>query len=286
MHQIGYLKMLIDKFKKDANITGPLKKRTTPMNDNLEMADQEIGGVFESTCRKHIGGLLFLARSCRPDISSAVGILSRFLDKWNTECDVGLLQLFGYLESTVELKLTWRFGERTCIPRLIGFVDADHAGCLESMKSTSGANVFFFAGPACLGLIDWYSRRQTTVGHSSTDSEVTALNDIIRDALPMDRVWIIMFPNTMCIAICCDSSACISAVKNGYSRKLRYLKRYGRISLAMLNDMLMQGLYTLHKVDGTLNNSDMHTKILKKHLFEIHCRCIMDCVLMKEQIVW
>ena len=49
----------------------------------------------------HVGGLLFLARSSRPDMMFATGFLGRYVSKWSLAAEKRMKRLFEYLESTL-----------------------------------------------------------------------------------------------------------------------------------------------------------------------------------------
>jgi hypothetical protein len=53
--------------------------------------------------------------------------------------------------------------------RISGYFDADHAGCLQTRRSTTGI-IIFLNGTA----VKWYSKRQSTVGSSTYGSEIVA----------------------------------------------------------------------------------------------------------------
>ncbi|GJU65761.1 hypothetical protein Tco_1247596 [Tanacetum coccineum] len=67
---------------------------------------------------------------------------------------------------------------------LTAFSDADHAGCLDTRKSTSGGIQF-------LGdkLVSWISKKQNCTAMSSAETETvnTNLADMFTKALPEDR---------------------------------------------------------------------------------------------------
>ena len=46
------------------------------------MKDAEDPGELAGSCRRHVCGLLYVCRGSRPDVSFAVGTLSRRLHKW------------------------------------------------------------------------------------------------------------------------------------------------------------------------------------------------------------
>ena len=95
--QVDYAKLLVTRFLEDkktksfakASVPTPSKQRMdewvhTPVEELMGVTCTEIfekhpekKGVYEECCRKHIGGLLFLARGSRPDLSFAVMRLAK-----------------------------------------------------------------------------------------------------------------------------------------------------------------------------------------------------------------
>eukprot|EP00959_Pyramimonas_sp_CCMP1952_P182574 3818260-Pyramimonas_sp.AAC.1 len=69
------------------------------------------------------------------------------------------------------------------------FTDASFADCITSSKSTAGVfaalvgpNTFFPVNAAC--------KKQTVVSHSSTESEIVALDSALRlEGLPLLSFW-------------------------------------------------------------------------------------------------
>ena len=68
-----------------------------------------------------------------------------------------------YIIGTVEYGLVY---EHRGSVQLIGFTDADWAGCVEDRKSTLGC--CFSIGS---GVVSWFSRKQKSVALSSTEAE-------------------------------------------------------------------------------------------------------------------
>ena len=68
--------------------------------------------------------------------------------------------------------------------RLGLFQDSDFAGDLEDSKSTSGGTLCIF-GSHTFVPISWMCKKQTSVSHSSTESEIISLDTGLRlDGLP------------------------------------------------------------------------------------------------------
>ena len=73
--------------------------------------------------------------------------------------------------------------------RLGLFQDSDFAGDLEDSKSTSGGTLGVF-GSHTFVPISWMCKKQTSVSHSSTESEIISLDTGLRlDGLPALDLW-------------------------------------------------------------------------------------------------
>ena len=73
--------------------------------------------------------------------------------------------------------------------RLGLFQDSDFAGDLEDTKSTSGGTLCVF-GSHTFVPISWMCKKQTSVSHSSTESEIISLDTGLRlDGLPALELW-------------------------------------------------------------------------------------------------
>ena len=73
--------------------------------------------------------------------------------------------------------------------RLGLYQDSDFAGDLEDSKSTSGGTLCVF-GSHTFVPISWMCKKQTSVSHSSTESEIISLDTGLRlDGLPALELW-------------------------------------------------------------------------------------------------
>ena len=69
------------------------------------------------------------------------------------------------------------------------FQDSDFAGDLEDSKSTSGGTLCIF-GSHTFVPISWMCKKQTSVSHSSTESEIISLDAGLRlDRIPALDLW-------------------------------------------------------------------------------------------------
>ena len=114
--------------------------------------------------------MLILARIGRPNIIWSVNKLARSITKWTKACDKRLKRLISYIHHTCEYKQYCHVGNTAKQCRLGLFQDSDFTGDLEDSKSTSGGTLCVF-GSHTFVPISWMCKKQTSVSHSSTESE-------------------------------------------------------------------------------------------------------------------
>ena len=128
-------------------------------------------------CQMH--ALLYLARIGRPDILWSVNKLARSITKWTKACDKRLNRLISNIHHTCEYKQYCHVGNTARQCRLGLFQDSDFAGDLEDSKSTSGGTLCVFGSHTYVP-ISWMCKKQTSVSHSSTESEIISLDTGLR----------------------------------------------------------------------------------------------------------
>jgi hypothetical protein len=97
-------------------------------------ADEEGEPVDQKEYRSMIGTLLYLTAT-RPDIQFSVCLCVRFQASPRTSHRQAVKWIFRYLRYTPELGLCYSASSSLS---LLGFSDADFAGCRVDRKSTSG----------------------------------------------------------------------------------------------------------------------------------------------------
>ena len=100
-----------------------------------------------------------------------------------------LNRLISYIHHTSEYKQYCHVGNTAKQCRLGVFQDSDFAGDLEDSKSTSGGTLCVF-GSHTFVPISWMCKKQTSVSHSSTESEIISLDTGLRlDGLLALELW-------------------------------------------------------------------------------------------------
>ncbi|GJR00381.1 retrovirus-related pol polyprotein from transposon TNT 1-94 [Tanacetum coccineum] len=121
-----------------------------------------------------IGTLLYLTSS-RPDLQFAICMCTRYQARPTEKHLNTVKRIFRYLKGTVHQGLWY---PKDSSFALTVFADADHAGCQDTRRSTSGSIQL-------LGdrLVSWLSKRQKSDAISDTEAEYIALSDTGVDAI-------------------------------------------------------------------------------------------------------
>ncbi|GJT52395.1 retrovirus-related pol polyprotein from transposon TNT 1-94 [Tanacetum coccineum] len=140
----------------------------TPMATKPKL-DADLSGepVDQTDYHSKIGSLMYLTSS-RPDIVQAVCYCARYQARPTEKHLKEVKRIFRYLRGTIHMGLWYPKGSGF---ELTAFSDADHAGCLDTRKSTSGGIQF-------LGdkLVSWMSKKQDCTAMSSAEAEYVALS--------------------------------------------------------------------------------------------------------------
>nr|GEY53661.1 hypothetical protein [Tanacetum cinerariifolium] len=140
----------------------------TPMAMKPKL-DAELSGnpVDQTDYRIKIESLMYLTSS-RPDILQAVCLCARYQSRPTKKHLKEFKRIFRCLRGTVNMGLWYPKGSSF---ELTAFSDVDHAGCIDSRKSTSGGIQF-------LGdkLVRWMSKKQNCTAMSSVEAEYVVLS--------------------------------------------------------------------------------------------------------------
>jgi hypothetical protein len=113
-----------------------------------------------------VRSLMFAQVCTRPDLAFVTGMLGRYqknlgISHWNK-----IMKSLRYIQGTKCLMLMY---ERSDILKIVGYLDSDYAGCLDTEKSMS-VYVFKFT----CGAISWSSSKQSVIASSTMYAEFVA----------------------------------------------------------------------------------------------------------------
>ena len=173
----GHAKKCVERYCELANrTTQQLYKVSTPCIDDHHFKEEELKSVGElsKVCSQIVVKCLYLARIGRPDIPLSVNKLARSITKWTNACDKRLNRLISYSHHTCEYKQYCYVDDAANQCRLGLFQDSDYERYLEDSKSTSGGTLCV-SGSHTFVPISSMCKKQTSVSHSSTESEIISL---------------------------------------------------------------------------------------------------------------
>ncbi|GKB55458.1 hypothetical protein Tco_0906211, partial [Tanacetum coccineum] len=111
---------------------------STPMATTKLDADLQGTPVEQTNYHSMIGGLMYLTAS-RPDIAYATFVCARYQARPTDKYLKEVKRIFRYLRQTINMGLWYSIDSGF---ELITYADADHAGCNDNCKSTSGGIQF------------------------------------------------------------------------------------------------------------------------------------------------
>lgn len=144
MTQTAYIKSVIKRFNldgcsaQDAHVSKGDKLHRSQCPKNQVERNQ----MDRIPCVAAVGSLMYAQTCTRPDISFAVGVLSRYQSKPGMEHWRAAEKAIQYLKGITNCMLTYKRSNKLDV---IGYSNADFAGCLDTSKSTSGY-AFMLAG--------------------------------------------------------------------------------------------------------------------------------------------
>jgi hypothetical protein len=199
--QTKYIQDILKKFgMKNAK---PIK---TPMgtNGNLNL---DTGGksVDQKVYRSMIGSLLYLCAS-RPDTMLSICMCARFQTNPKEVHLRAVKRIMRYLVYTPKFGLWYPKGSTF---DLIGYSDADYAGCKIHRKSTSGTCQFLGRS-----LVSWASKKQNSVALSTAEAKYIVVGHCCAQLLRMRQtLWGYDYKLSK-VPLLCDNDSAIRMVDN------------------------------------------------------------------------
>ncbi|GJX78456.1 retrovirus-related pol polyprotein from transposon TNT 1-94 [Tanacetum coccineum] len=202
INQAKYANEILKKF--DLHKSDPVD---TPMVERTKL-DEDLSGipVDQTKYRSMIGSLMYLTAS-RPDLVFAVCMCARYQSRPTKKHLEAVKRVFRYLQGSINMGLWY---PKDTAMALTAYADADHAGCQDTRRSTSGSAQF-------LGdkLVSWSSKKQTSTSISSTEAEYIAMSGCCAQILWMrsqlsDYGFVynripMYCDNKSAIALCCNN---------------------------------------------------------------------------------
>lgn len=254
LKQTAYAKKILDK----AGLVecNPIK---CPMESRVQLDKYEHGKAVDSTKYKSmVGGLRYLVHT-RPDISYAVGIVSRFMERPTVVHQGAVKRILRYVKGTLNYGIVYKRGTGDYL--FVGYSDSDLAGSLVDRRSTGG--VAFYLNES---LVTWISQKQRCVVLSTCEAEFMAAT-----AAACQGIWLknllsqISDTKTGPVVIYVDNKSAIDLARNPVSHGRR--KHIG-IRYHFIRECVEKGEVVVQHIRSEEQRADILTKPLSTAKFE------------------
>ncbi|CAJ2632851.1 unnamed protein product [Trifolium pratense] len=255
LHQAKYATEILRKFEMlDCNSS------VTPADTRLKLEIDENSDTVDSTIfRQLIGSLRYLCQT-RPDISYAVGYVSRFMSKPLKPHLLAAKRILRYINGTIHYGVLFPYSKDSVKLELNGFSDADWCGDKVDRRSTSGYLFKFQNAP-----VSWCSKKQSVIALSSCEAEYVAgslaacqanwLQSLLNEMKIIDNI-------TVMLKI--DNKSSINLAKNPVSHgKSKHIET----RFHFFRDQVNKGKLSLEYCSTDNQQADIMTKAVKRDQF-------------------
>jgi len=262
--QRTYLKKVLQRFgtnEKSKPVSTPLAPhfKLSASLSPKSAAEQEY--MSKVPYAKAVGSLMYAMVCTRPDISQAVGIVSRYMHDPGKEHWQAVKWILRYILNTVDVGLVFERDEKVG-NYIVGYCDSDYAGDMDKRRSTTGY-VFTLANAP----VSWKSTLQSTVALSTTEAEYMAVTEAVKEAIWLYGLLDELGIGHKYIKVHCDSQSAIHLAKNQvYHARTKHID----VRYHFVREILEEGEIQIQKIPTTENPADMMTKVVTAVKFQ-HC---------------
>ena len=262
--QKQYLKKVLQRF----GMTENSKPVSTPLAPHLKISaqlspknDEEREYMAKVPYANAVGSLMYAMVCTRPDISQAVGVVSRYMHDPGKGHWQAVKWILRYILNTVDVGLVFE-QDGKIDQSVVGYCDSDYAGDLDKRRSTTGYLFTFAKAP-----VSWKSTLQSTVALFTTEAEYMAVTEAVKEAIWLQSLLEDLGVGQKHITVHCDSQSAIHLAKNQvfHARTKHIDVRYH-----FVREILEEGNIHLQKIHTTENPADMMTKVVTTVKFK-HC---------------
>ncbi|GJZ34622.1 hypothetical protein Tco_0580439 [Tanacetum coccineum] len=200
----------------------------TPMVEKSKLDEDTQGKAVDPTHYHGMVGTLMYLTASRPDLTFAVCMCVWYQAKPTEKHLHAVKRILKYLRGTINRGLWY---PKDSSIALTAYEDADHAGCQDTRRSTSGCMQLLRDK-----LVSWSSKRQKSVAISGTEAEYIALSGC-------------------CISLCCNN------VQHSRSKHID-------IRFHFIKEQVKNGLVEFYFVNTKYQLVDIFTKALGRERTE------------------
>jgi hypothetical protein len=263
LSQSKYITELVHKFEVE-----DLEPKQVPIDASFKItlegiSEEDVKAAKNYPYKSLVGALLWISRGTRPDISAAVGILSKFTHCYTKKHWDQLVGVLLYLKGTPNFCIKY---SRVPIcekgPNFVTcFADASYADNKINARSTSGYIIMMNDGP-----ISWYSKQQSGVTHSTSEAEYMA-----QGTGAMELIYI--YELLHCFGIIHhgpmqmygDNTGCVYMMKNP---KMSEKTRHIRVKYHYVRELVEEAMVSITFIRTKYMLADLLTKAVTKEVLQ------------------
>ncbi|KAE8661751.1 hypothetical protein F3Y22_tig00113724pilonHSYRG00184 [Hibiscus syriacus] len=271
LSQKEYLRKVLKRF----GINEMSKPVSTPLAPHFKLGasmspkdDAEREYMSKVPYASAVGSLMYAMVCTRPDISQAIGVVSRYMHDPGKEHWQAVKWILRYILNTVDVGLVFQQDKQDgqCV---VGYCDSDYAGDLDKRRSTTGYVFTFAKAP-----VSWKSTLQSTVALSTTEAEYMAVTEAVKEAIWLQGLLGELGMEQKHIKVHCDSQSAIHLAKNQvYHARTKHID----VRYHFVREILEEGGVIIQKIRTTENPADMLTKVVTAVKFK-HCLDLVNIV--------
>jgi hypothetical protein len=170
LSQAKYARDLLERFQ----MTN-CKSASTPFLSGVKLEDGGETPLVDNTLYRQLVGILLYLTHSRPDLSYAVGAVSRFMQELHELHWKAAKCVLRYVQGTITFGI--HYVEESTLD-IIGFTDFDWAGDSIDRKSTSSYSLSLGSEPIC-----WSSKKKASISLSLAEAEYRGVVNIAIQAM-------------------------------------------------------------------------------------------------------
>ena len=154
----------------------------TPMEERLKLSHDSTAEEVDATEYQRLVGSLRYLTFMHPDLAFSIGYVSKFIQQLMTEHLQAIKRIIRYIVCTLDYGL--HYPRCPGVVHFVGYSDSDHAGEIDTSKSTS--EMLFFLSKC---LVSWQSVKQQVEALSSYEAEYIAATSTSTQAIWLARLF-------------------------------------------------------------------------------------------------
>ena len=262
--QKQYLKKVLQRFgmfEKTKPVSTPLAPHFKLSASQCPKTEEEREYMSKVPYSNAVGSLMYAMVRTRPDISHAVGTVSRYMHNPGKEHWQVVKWILRYIQKTLDVGLIFKKYDMVG-QHVVGYCDSDYAGDLDKRRSTTGYVFTLAKAP-----VSWKSTLQSTVALSTMEAEYMAITEAVKEAIWLQGLLDDLGVGQKQVTVFCDIQSAIHLAKNQvYHARTKHID----VRYHFVREIIEEGGVLVQKIKTDDNPADMLTKGVTAIKFN-HC---------------